>query len=139
MKLSVVIPAFNEENTIGKVLDRLLEFNPDVHEILVVDDASTDGTARLTGGRQRTEPRIKLIQHPKNEGKTAALRSGFAACTGDIVVVQDADLEYHPGEIPDLVAPIINGDADVCLGSRFLQIFEVLRVDIDGGDRRGLG
>jgi glycosyltransferase involved in cell wall biosynthesis len=120
MKLSIVIPAYNEAGTIEGILDRLNEAVSDFHEILVVDDASSDETANLVRKRAAGDPRIRLLQHEGNSGKTAALRTGFAAVTGEIVVIQDADLEYDPADIPDLIAPIIENRGDVCLGSRFL-------------------
>jgi glycosyltransferase involved in cell wall biosynthesis len=119
-RLSLVVPAFNEEGTIATVLERVFECIPDVYEVIVIDDASSDGTSEACRAYIRKEPRVKLLCHETNQGKTAALRTGFAACTGSIVVVQDADLEYDPREIPDLIAPIKEGAADVCLGSRFL-------------------
>jgi glycosyltransferase involved in cell wall biosynthesis len=118
--LSLIVPAFNEERTIESVLDRVFEFLPDVHEVLVIDDASDDRTTEVSHAYSLRDPRVKLFRHKKNLGKTAALQTGFAACTGTIVVVQDADLEYDPREISDLIAPIREGAADVCLGSRFL-------------------
>src|SRR5438105_6303392 len=118
--LSLVIPAFNEERTIETVLNRIFEFLPDVHEVLVIDDASVDRTPELSHEYGNREKRVKLFRHKTNQGKTAALITGFAACTGSIVVVQDADLEYDPSEIPNLIAPIKRNVADVCLGSRFL-------------------
>ena len=120
MKLSIIIPAFNEAKTIERVLDRLKESVGDFHEIIVVDDASTDGTADIVQKLADSEPRLRLLRHPHNLGKTSALRIGFAEITGDIVVVQDADLEYDPADIPDLIAPILQNQGDVCLGSRFL-------------------
>jgi glycosyltransferase involved in cell wall biosynthesis len=119
-RVSLVVPAFNEEKTIETVLDRIFEFLPDVHEVLVIDDASADLTPEVCHEYGSRDHRVKLFRHRTNQGKTAALRTGFAACTGSIVVVQDADLEYHPSEIVDLIAPIKEGVADVCLGSRFL-------------------
>jgi glycosyltransferase involved in cell wall biosynthesis len=119
-KLSLIVPAFNEERTIQTVLNRIFEFLPDVHEVIVVDDASVDRTPELSHDYGDRDKRVKLFRHKTNRGKTAALETGFAACTGSIVVVQDADLEYDPREIPDLIAPIKEGAADVCLGSRFL-------------------
>jgi glycosyltransferase involved in cell wall biosynthesis len=119
-KLSIVIPVFNEAKTIERVLDRINECVPDVHEIMVVDDASADETAELVKTRGDTDPRIHLLRHTQNSGKTAALRTGFAAVTGDVVVIQDADLEYDPADIPDLIAPILNDRGDVSLGSRFM-------------------
>lgn len=120
MKLSIVIPAFNEAATIHRVLDRISESVGHFHEIIVVDDASSDHTAAHVEKRVGLDPRIRLLRHAQNSGKTAALRTGFAAVTGDIVVVQDADLEYDPADIPDLIAPIEENRGDVCLGSRFL-------------------
>jgi len=119
-RLSLIVPAFNEERTLVNVLNRIFEFLPDVHEVLVIDDGSVDRTPELCHEYGHRDQRVKWFRHKTNLGKTAALRTGFAACTGSIVVVQDADLEYDPREIPDLIAPIIEGAADVCLGSRFL-------------------
>jgi glycosyltransferase involved in cell wall biosynthesis len=118
--LTLVVPAFNEGRTIGTVLDRVFSFLPNVHEVLVVDDGSTDNIPDVVQKYSAREPRVRLFQHKSNQGKTAALRTGFAAATGSIVVVQDADLEYDPREIPHLIAPIEEEHADVCLGSRFL-------------------
>ena len=120
MKLSIVIPAFNEAATIERVLDRISESVSHFHEVIVLDDASTDQTATRVENRARVDPRIRLLRHRQNAGKTAALRTGFAAVTGDLVVVQDADLEYDPADIPDLIAPILDGRGDVSLGSRFM-------------------
>jgi glycosyltransferase involved in cell wall biosynthesis len=119
-RLSLVVPAFDEARTIETVLDRVFDSIPDVHEVIVIDDASSDNTSEVCRAYIGKEQRVKLLRHETNQGKTAALRTGFAACTGTIVVVQDADLEYDPREIPDLIAPIKEGAADVCLGSRFL-------------------
>jgi glycosyltransferase involved in cell wall biosynthesis len=119
-KLSLIVPAFNEERTIETVLNRIFRFLPDVHEVLVIDDGSADHTPELSHEYVSLDKRVKLFRHKTNLGKTAALRTGFAACTGSIVVVQDADLEYDPREIPDLIGPIKEGAADVCLGSRFM-------------------
>jgi glycosyltransferase involved in cell wall biosynthesis len=120
VKLSVVIPAFNEAGTIDCVLDRISDSVKDFHEIIVVDDASTDHTVSQVEKRSSLDSRIRLLRHSQNSGKTAALRTGFAAVTGDLVVVQDADLEYDPADIPDLIAPILQNRGDICLGSRFL-------------------
>ncbi len=117
MKLSVVIPAYNEARTIRAVIDRVGKVTlPHVSkEIIVVDDGSSDGTADAV-------PRgtAEVIRLPSNQGKGSAIRAGFAKATGDIVLVQDADLEYSPEDIPSLIAPIIEGSADVVYGSRFM-------------------
>jgi len=120
MKLSIVIPAYNEARTIQTVLDRVNQSLDGFHEIVVVNDASKDETAALVKMRADADPRIRLLQHERNAGKTAALRTGFAAITGDVVVIQDADLEYDPADIPDLIEPILQDRGDVSLGSRFL-------------------
>ena len=120
MRLSVVVPAYNEEKTIAEVLTTLLKEIPDVYEIIVVDDGSRDQTSAITEEIARLHPVIHLIRQPMNMGKTAALRTGFAATSGDIVLVQDADLEYDPSDIPTLIEPIQKGKADVCYGSRFM-------------------
>jgi glycosyltransferase involved in cell wall biosynthesis len=119
-RLSIIVPAFNEARTIEAVLDKVFHFLPDVHEIIVIDDASVDRTPEICHEYAVRDQRVRLYRHKTNQGKTAALRTGFAACTGTIVVVQDADLEYDPREISDLIGPIKEGAADVCLGSRFL-------------------
>jgi glycosyltransferase involved in cell wall biosynthesis len=118
-RLSVVIPVYNEEHTLRRIVERVL-LVPGVTEIVVVNDGSTDGTAAVLNDLARSEPKVRAIELAKNEGKTAALRAGFASTTGDIVIIQDADLEYDPTEIPDVIAPIENGFADVVYGSRFM-------------------
>jgi len=119
MRLSVVIPAYNEKNTILELLRRVEAVPLSLEkEIIVVDDCSTDGTQEVLAGLGR--PDIKVLFHPKNMGKGSALRTAFSEATGDIVLIQDADLEYNPAEYPDLLAPILDGRADVVYGSRFL-------------------
>ncbi len=124
MRLSVVIPAYNERDTVEKLLARVAgaPLPADIElEIVVVDDASSDGTRELL--RQlatRTDPPLRLIEHAENQGKGAALRTGFEHADGDIVLVQDADLEYNPRDYPVLLQPILDGEADVVYGSRFL-------------------
>lgn len=120
MRLSIIIPAFNEEKTIADVLTALAREVPEVSEIIVVDDGSTDGTFQIAEEFCQKLPQMRLIRQPCNQGKTAALRAGFAASTGDVVLVQDADLEYDPVDIPELVDPIAKGKADVVYGSRFM-------------------
>jgi glycosyltransferase involved in cell wall biosynthesis len=117
--LSVVVPCYNEEKTLEIVIVKLLAL-PHVGEIVVVDDCSTDSTKAIAERISTAEARVRVISHQKNQGKTGALRTGFAATTGDIVIVQDADLEYDPAEIEHVIEPILQGVADVVYGSRFL-------------------
>ncbi len=123
-RLSILIPVYNEVETIERVLERVLEAPlPEgvEREVVVVDDGSTDGTGdKLAGLRQRSEQVFQLIRHDRNRGKGAALRSALAVATGTVVIIQDADLEYHPREYPKLLEPILAGEADVVYGSRFL-------------------
>jgi glycosyltransferase involved in cell wall biosynthesis len=116
--LGVIIPAYNEAGTIAKVLAAVLA-QPLVREVVVVDDASQDGTWGALQPLAQADARIKLLQHPANQGKGAALRTGFATATAPIVVVQDADLEYDPADYGTLAGPILSGKADVVFGSRF--------------------
>jgi glycosyltransferase involved in cell wall biosynthesis len=125
-RLSVVVPVYNEQATITKVIREVLQV-PHLHEIVIVDDCSTDHTYELASKLASSFPQIKLLRHAVNKGKTAALRTGFAATTGDIVIVQDADLEYHPSEINGVIEPIVEGVADVVFGSRF-QVRRAARV-----------
>jgi glycosyltransferase involved in cell wall biosynthesis len=115
--LGVVVPAYNEEATIGEILRRV-EALPCVREIVVVDDCSQDRTADIVQAIH--SPRIRLIRQPRNQGKTAAVRRGIAEITAPLTIVQDADLEYDPSEIPFVIAPILAGQADVVYGSRFI-------------------
>lgn len=118
MKLSVVIPCFNERETISEILDAVRTCgHPDL-EIIVVDDFSTDGSRDLLKNELKAKC-DQVLFHEKNRGKGAALRTGIAAATGDLVIVQDADLEYNPGEFLKLMQPILDGKADVVYGSRF--------------------
>lgn len=119
MKLSVVIPCYNERSTIEAVVEAVRSAPVEEVEIIVVDDGSTDGTRELL--RKKPPGWIdKLVLQPRNMGKGAALRAGFQAAIGDLVIVQDADLEYDPKEYPLLVSPILEDRADVVFGSRFM-------------------
>lgn len=118
--VTIVIPVYNEEHTILEVLSRIQKLALR-KEVIVIDDGSTDGTRALLE-TVRDMPGLILILKAENEGKGAALRDGFAAAQGEIVVVQDADLEYHPEDIPDVIRPLLNGDADAAYGSRFLGV-----------------
>lgn len=115
MKLSVIIPVYNEVKTILEIIQRVKEA-PFEKEIIVVDDYSNDGTASLL--KENSEG-IKTLFHDQNQGKGAAIRTALPQITGDIAIIQDADLEYHPSEYPRLISPILNGVADVVYGSRF--------------------
>jgi glycosyltransferase involved in cell wall biosynthesis len=117
--VSVIIPCFNERATIARVIRRVLASAVKPLEVIVVDDCSTDGTREILR-EQFSPPEIRVIEHSTNAGKGAALRSGFAAATGEIVLVQDADLEYDPADYPRLLRPILEQEADVVFGSRFM-------------------
>ena len=117
--LSVVVPAYNEENTLAVIVERLLSIK-EAGEIVVVNDCSTDGTRAIADSLATKHERVQVAHHPANRGKTEALKTGFALTTGQIVIVQDADLEYDPAEIHEVIMPIIEGHADVVFGSRFL-------------------
>ena len=117
--LSVVMPVYNEAATVAEVVQIVLMQRP-VQQLIVVDDASTDGTWEKLQSMVNGDPRVKLVRHAQNQGKGAALRTGFAQATAFVVMVQDADLEYDPQEYYRLLTPILTGRADVVFGSRFL-------------------
>jgi glycosyltransferase involved in cell wall biosynthesis len=117
--LSVVIPSYNEEKTIAQVIRQVLRLEA-VGEVIVVNDCSRDRTADIVREIAAGDPRVRLLEHQVNRGKTEALKTAFAQIRGAIVIVQDADLEYDPAEIPEVIQPILDGKADVVYGSRFL-------------------
>jgi glycosyltransferase involved in cell wall biosynthesis len=118
-KLSVIVPVFDERNTVVEIVRRMRAVELPVElEIVIVDDGSTDGTRDVL--RQLADSTVHVVMHERNQGKGAAIRTGLASVTGDLVLVQDADLEYDPGDWPTLLEPIIDGRADACFGSRFL-------------------
>ena len=122
MKISVVMPVYNEAKTVRELIKRVEDVDLD-KEIIIVDDYSTDGTRNILKGLERN-PGIRVLYHDKNMGKGAALRTGFKHITGNIVIIQDADLEYNPQEYHKLIRPILDGRADVVYGSRFITTEE---------------
>jgi glycosyltransferase involved in cell wall biosynthesis len=121
MKLSVVIPVYNEKDTVEDLIRKVLDVDAGVDkELVIVDDCSSDGTKAVLEELKGKYSDHKFLFHDENQGKGAALRTGFAATTGDIVVIQDADLEYDPNDFKALLGPILDGHADVVYGSRFL-------------------
>ena len=118
-KLSVVIPVYNEERWLGELVRRVQAVEIP-KELILVNDFSTDGTAAILAQLEKQYDNVRVFHQPKNMGKGAALREGFKHCTGDLVIVQDADWEYDPAEYPKLIQPILEGRADVVIGSRFI-------------------
>ncbi len=121
MKVSIVIPCFNEVESIGKILEIVMRVQIVADkEIIIVDDFSTDGTRKYLNSLEKEDSSVKVIYHDKNMGKGATLRTGFKAVTGDVVIIQDADLEYDPNDYIRLLKPIVEDKADVVYGSRFV-------------------
>ncbi len=120
MKVSIIIPCFNEKDTIEALINAVAQAEIEDKEIILVDDFSTDGTREILKGQLSVKIQ-KIIFHERNLGKGAALRTGFKNATGDVVVIQDADLEYDPSEYPNLLAPILSGNADIVYGSRLMS------------------
>ena len=116
--LSIVMPVYNEAATLRSIITKVLAV-PDLLELVIVDDYSSDRSPEICD-EFRNDPRVVVLRHEKNRGKTAALITGFAKTTGNVVTIQDADLEYDPGDIAELIAPIVEGRADVVYGSRFM-------------------
>ncbi len=119
MKLSVVMPVYNERATLREVVQKVLSVPLEI-ELICVDDGSRDGSREILAELQSEHPQIRVVLQPHNMGKGAALRRGIQEATGDFVIIQDADLEYDPGEYPLMLDPLIQGKADVVFGSRFL-------------------
>ena len=120
MKISIIIPCLNEENTIAKLVKQVQKSIGEINkEIIIIDDGSTDNTFRNLESIVSLDKSIIVETHSSNQGKGAAIRTGLRKVTGDIVIFQDADIEYNPSEYPKLLKPIIDGDADVVYGSRF--------------------
>lgn len=119
MRLSVIMPVYNEAATVAAVVDRVLA-QPIVAELLCIDDCSTDGSGDILDEMAARDSRVRVFHHDHNRGKGAALQTGIARATADCVIIQDADLEYDPGEYPRVLHPILEGRADVVFGSRFI-------------------
>ncbi len=119
MKLSVVMPVYNEEPTIEEILDKVLAVDID-KEVIIVDDGSTDRTRQILQKKFMDMENVSVIFHDKNAGKGAAVRTGISKASGDLIIIQDADLEYNPADYHDLVQPIIDGTAEIVYGSRVL-------------------
>lgn len=120
LSLSVLMPAYNEEKTIEAVLRKVLALDVHLKEVVVVDDGSTDRTHEIVEQLSTEDDRIRLVQMDRNRGKTAAISRALKEAAGEILIIQDADLEYDPSEIPEVISPILQGQADVVYGSRFM-------------------
>ena len=120
MKYSIIVPCFNEEKTLEKIIYQVLKSNINIHEVIIIDDCSNDNSKKIAQKLSEDNNIIKLISHEINLGKGAALRSGFAKASGDVIIIQDSDLEYNPSELVKLIQPFEKYQADVVYGSRFL-------------------
>ena len=120
MKISIIIPCFNEEKTISKVIDKILNLSEIDKEIIIINDGSTDNTKNILDDLKKKSQIIKTYDHDKNQGKGAALKTGFSKSSGDIILVQDADLEYDPNDYQKLLQPFYKTDAQIVYGSRFM-------------------
>ncbi len=136
VKLSIVIPCFNEEKTLEKCILRVLAISDDnlSLEIIVVDDCSTDNSIAILEKMEKTHPEIVFCRHEKNQGKGAALQTGFRYAKGDIIAIQDADLEYNQQDLKSLIVPIVEDEADVVFGSRFLKLLPTMFSDLNFSD-----
>ena len=120
MILSIIIPCFNEQKTLNKIFDKIQNFKELEKEIIIIDDCSSDGTPNVIKELVEKNDNVKSIRHSKNLGKGSAIKSGLSLCQGDIIIIQDADLEYDPSDFTKLINPINEGFADVVYGSRFV-------------------
>lgn len=127
MKLSIIVPIYNEKDLLETVLRNVRSAIPFEHELILVDDHSTDGTLEILK-KEAENPDTIIVCHEKNQGKGAAIRSGLKHATGDIIIIQDADMEYDPRDIPKVIQPILEGKTNVAYGSRFLGSVEKMRL-----------
>ena len=119
MKLSIIIPCYNEDKTISAIFDKVMEFTTLEKEVVIIDDFSNDNTLTIIKELQKKNPELKYVSHEKNLGKGGAIRSGLKMCTGDLIIIQDADLEYDPSDYNNLIEPFLKSDAEVVYGTRF--------------------
>ena len=120
MSLSIIIPVYNEKNTIKIIIEKVLKFNKLKKEIIIIDDCSNDGTSEIINDLEKNNNEITSIKHTKNQGKGAAIRTGLLKTNNDFIIIQDADLEYDPNDYNELLKPLLSNNADIVFGSRFL-------------------